>query len=67
MWNPQSIRFFDKTMEIIDWALANGYAPAAKLPFPYRKEHRRFCRLAAPLARVYYKWMKIRRKLRTMF
>ncbi|MDD3155838.1 MAG: hypothetical protein PHS41_13345, partial [Victivallaceae bacterium] len=63
MWNPQSIRFYDRTMEIIDWALANGYAPKAELPRSYRKEFRRYYRLAAPFARGYYKWMKIRRKL----
>ncbi len=63
MWNPQSFRFYDRTMEIIDWALANGYAPKAELPYSYRKGYRWFYHLAAPFARVYYKWMKIKRKL----
>lgn len=67
MWNPQSFRFYDRTMEIIDWALANGYASKAGCRTHTARDTADSTISPSPVARGYYKWMKIKRKLKAMF
>ncbi len=33
MWNSYSIRYFDKTVEVVEWAIANGYTPPGRFQF----------------------------------
>lgn len=49
-WTPSALRFFDRTVEIVDWAVAQGLKLPGPVPYSLRTEHKAMCRvLARPL------------------
>lgn len=63
MWNLYSIRFFDKTLDAVEFGIKSGWLPRAKLPYTLKRKNKFICKLLAPLARSVVRFKKLRRKL----
>lgn len=63
MWNRHSLKHFDAVMDIIEWALAQGYAPQAALPYMFQRRNKAMCTLLSWLSKPVSKWRKYKRKI----
>lgn len=63
MWNQYSIRFFDHTLDAVEFGIKSGWLPRAKLPYTLKRRNKLICQLLAPLARNVVRFKKLRRKL----
>ena len=63
MWNNYSLKHFDRVLDIVEWAVKNGYAPHCELPYTFKRSHKRLCTLLAPLGGIIAKYRKYKRKL----
>ena len=63
MWNRYSLRHYDATLDVVEWAIAAGYAPNAALPFPFQRKNRRAAFFLARFDRLVSRWRKLKKKL----
>lgn len=63
MWNRHSFRHFDAVMDIVEWAVAQGYGPRVALPYTFRRENKRLCQVLSWLSKPVSKWRKYKRKI----
>ncbi|MCR5379587.1 MAG: hypothetical protein K6G44_01280 [Lentisphaeria bacterium] len=62
MWNKWSLRSFDITLDIVEWAIENGYAPHIPLPYTFKRSNKWICSLLAPFSRPIATFRKYKRK-----
>jgi len=63
MWNNRSLKYFDKTMDIIEWAYNNGLGvDGVPLPPSFKRKNKFIYTALSPLARYIYKALKLKRK-----
>lgn len=63
MWTSGALRDYETTLELIDWAAAQGYAPRAALPYTFRRRHEALCRRLAPLAPQVHRARRLKQRL----
>ena len=62
MWNKRSLRSYDITLDVIEWAVANGYTPHCGLPYTFKRSNKWLCSLLAPFSKPVAKFRKYKRK-----
>lgn len=63
MWNMYSIKHFDKTVELVEWAVAQGYRTPGPVPISLQRKHRVLNHL---LARFGKSWIRVKKALRRL-
>ena len=63
MWNPYALRHYEMLLDLVEWGIAAGYAPQAKVPYTFLRKNKSFCRMLAPMARNVNRFKKLKRKL----
>ncbi|MDD4181921.1 MAG: hypothetical protein PHE87_09840, partial [Victivallaceae bacterium] len=58
MWNPYAIRFYDDTLDAVEFGIKSGWLPRAKLPYTLKRRNKLICQLLAPLARNVVRFKK---------
>ena len=51
MWNSYTARHFDKTVDIVEWAIANGIKPPSPVPFSLKRKYKIINMWLAPLGK----------------
>jgi len=62
LWNDYTIRHYDKTVAVVEWAVANNYKTPRAIPFSLKRKYRFLSHLIAPFTRNYYRAMKFLKK-----
>lgn len=60
-WIPSSVRHFDATVSIVEWAISEKLELPSAIPFSLKRSHKILCTLGA---RPYELWHKIKRRLK---
>ena len=63
MWNSYTIQYFDKTVELMEWALARGYKTPGPIPVSLQRKYRALNHL---LARFGKNWVRAKKVLRRL-
>ena len=58
LWNDYTIKHYDKTLDVVEWAIANNFKLPSSLPFALSRKHRFFSHMLAPFTRNYYRVKK---------
>jgi len=61
MWNMYTIKHFDKTVKLVEWAVAQGYKTPGPVPFSLQRKYRKLNHL---LARFGKNWARAKKVLR---
>jgi hypothetical protein len=64
LWNDYTIKHFDKTVAVVEWAVENNYKTPSKIPFSLKRKYRLFNHCIAPFTRNYYRGMKLLKNLK---
>ncbi len=67
LWNAFQYRFYDMTMDTIDWALEHGFLPPDPLPFMLRRKNRFFAKAGTWISPFYARFQRLRKKIRKLF
>ncbi|MDD5699003.1 MAG: hypothetical protein PHH77_10350 [Victivallaceae bacterium] len=59
LWNDYTIKHFNRTVAVVEWALANNYRMPGPVPFALKRRYRVFNHLVAPFTRSYYRGLKL--------
>lgn len=51
-WTKRALRFYDDYIGVLDWALAQGYAPPGPVPFSLKRRNGKLCRRLAPFVEL---------------
>lgn len=62
MWNKRSFPLYDEVLDIIEWALDNGYTTAAPLPPSFKRSNKQWAKLLLPISAPYAKFRKYKNK-----
>ncbi len=62
MWNSYTVKHLDKTLDVVDWALAQGFPPPGKVPFSLESKYRGISYRLAPLGKHVHRIKKLLRK-----
>lgn len=62
MWNHYAIRFYDHTIDAVEFGIKAGWLPQAKLPYTLKRKNKLLCQLLAPMAKNVVRFKKLRRK-----
>jgi len=63
MWNMYTIKHFDKTVELVEWAVAQGYKTPGPVPVSLQRKYRKLNHL---LARFGKNWARAKKVLRRL-
>ena len=63
MWNMYSIKHFDKTIELVEWALAQGYKTPGPIPISLQRKYRTLNHLLAYFGKNWVRAKKVLRRL----
>jgi hypothetical protein len=63
MWNSYTIQYFDKTVELVEWAVAQGYKTPGPVPVSLQRKYRKLNHLLAPLGKNWVRAKKVLRRL----
>ena len=58
LWNDYTIKHYDKTVAVVEWAVANNYKTPGPIPFSLKRKYRFLSHLIAPFTRNYYRARK---------
>jgi hypothetical protein len=64
MWNDYTIKHFDRTVEIVEWAVANGYETPSTIPFSLKRKYRKLNHMLAKLGKHVARAQKLLQLLR---
>lgn len=59
LWNDYTIKHYDKTVKVVEWALANKYKTPGPVPFSLNRKYFFLSHLMAPFTRNYYRVKKL--------
>ncbi|MCK4981390.1 MAG: hypothetical protein KAS17_00630 [Victivallaceae bacterium] len=62
LWNDYTIKHYDKTVAVVEWAVANNYKTPGAIPFSLKRKCRFLSHLIAPFTRNYYRVRKFLKK-----
>lgn len=62
LWNDYTVKHYDKTVAVVEWALADGYIPPTPVPFSLNRKYSLASHLLAPFTRNYYRLRKFLKK-----
>jgi len=63
-WPPSAFRHFDAYLDVVEYAVRQGWKLPGEIPFPLRRSNKWFCRLLQHPVELNF---KIRKKLRKLF
>lgn len=61
LWNDYTVRHYDRTLTVLEWALEKGYKTPGPVPFSLQRKYRTVSKLLAPFTRNYYRVRKFLR------
>jgi lipopolysaccharide biosynthesis glycosyltransferase len=59
LWNDYTIKHYDKTVAVVEWAVASNYKTPASVPLSLNRKYSFLSHLMAPFTRNYYRAKKI--------
>lgn len=63
MWNRYSIKYFDKTVELVEWAVAQGYKTPGPVPVSLQRKYRKLNHLLSHFGKNLVRSRKVLRRL----
>ncbi len=63
MWNRYSIKYFDKTVELVEWAVAQGYKTPGPVPISLQRKYRKLNHILSHFGKNLLRSKKVLRRL----
>ena len=61
LWNDYTVKHIDKTIAVVEWAVAQNYTTPGAIPFSLKRQYKFFSKILAPFTRNYYRARKLLR------